>query len=224
MEIGRRIREVREARNISQKELAEKISMDPSQYSKIERGKVMPTLNQTMEISSIFNISVDSLIHNKFYSESYDEKVDNPGIVAESISSYGTKSIPLLPLDAFAGAGGSNVDGVDFAQIEERYDVPLFYNIKVDFMINVRGSSMYPKYSSGDVVACRMVDDLLFVQWNKIYVLDTISQGVIMKRLKKSNIKENVICKSDNSEYDDFEVPMSDIRNIALVVGSVRLE
>lgn len=135
-----------------------------------------------------------------------------------------TKGIPLLPLEAFAGLGETMVAGVDFDTIEERYDVPLFYNIRVDFMINVRGSSMYPKYSSGDVVACRMVNDLLFVQWNKIYVLDTISQGIIMKRLKKSKTEGNIVCKSDNQEYEEFEVPMNDIRNIALVVGSIRLE
>ena len=144
--------------------------------------------------------------------------------VKESRTQYGQKSIPLLPLEAFAGLGESNIAGVDFDTIEERYDVPLFYNIRVDFMINVRGSSMYPKYSSGDVVACRLVDDLLFVQWNKIYVIDTISQGIIMKRLKKSKTDGNIVCKSDNNEYDEFEVPMNDIRNIALVVGSIRLE
>lgn len=151
-------------------------------------------------------------------------KKDQAVIIKESKPNYDNKSIPLLPLEAFAGLGESSVAGVDFDTIEERYDVPLFYNIRVDFMINVRGSSMYPKYSSGDVVACRMVDNLLFVQWNKIYVLDTISQGIIMKRLKKSKIKGNIICKSDNHEYEEFEVPMSDIRNIALVVGSIRLE
>ncbi len=151
-------------------------------------------------------------------------KKDQAVIIKESKPNYDNKSIPLLPLEAFAGLGESSVAGVDFDTIEERYDVPLFYNIRVDFMINVRGSSMYPKYSSGDVVACRMVDNLLFVQWNKIYVLDTISQGIIMKRLKKSKIEGNIICKSDNHEYEEFEVPMSDIRNIALVVGSIRLE
>jgi repressor LexA len=134
------------------------------------------------------------------------------------------KGIPLVPFDAFAGLGDSNVAGVDLNTIEERYDVPLFYNIRVDFMISVRGSSMYPKYSSGDVVACRLIDELLFVQWNKIYVIDSISQGIIMKRLKKSNIEGSVVCKSDNSEYGEFEVPMRDIRKIALVVGSIRLE
>ncbi len=134
------------------------------------------------------------------------------------------RGIPLLPFEAFAGYGESSVQGVSFARIEERYDVPLFYNIHVDFMINVRGSSMYPKYSSGDVVACRIIEELLFVQWNKIYVIDSISQGIIMKRLKKSEIDGYVICRSDNPEYGEFEVPMSDIRKIALVVGSIRLE
>ena len=80
------------------------------------------------------------------------------------------RGIPLLPFEAFAGYGESSVQGVSFARIEERYDVPLFYNIHVDFMINVRGSSMYPKYSSGDVVACRIIEELLFVQWNKMYI------------------------------------------------------
>lgn len=140
------------------------------------------------------------------------------------ISPNKKEGIPLLPLDAFAGNGDEMVNGVNFDTIEERYEVPLFRGLKVDFMIPVRGSSMYPKYNSGDVVACRIIKELLFIQWNKVYVIDTISQGVIMKRLKKSEYEDRVICKSDNKDYDEFELPKSDIRNIALVVGVVRLE
>lgn len=131
--------------------------------------------------------------------------------------------VPMLPFDAFAGIG-TDVEGVNLDTIEERYVVPLFDGMKMDFMIPVRGSSMYPKYNSGDVVACRMVQELLFVQWNKVYVLDTISQGVIIKRLKKSDKEGFVICKSENEQYEPFEIPMSDIRTIALVVGVIRLE
>ncbi len=131
--------------------------------------------------------------------------------------------VPMLPFDAFAGIG-TDVEGVNLDTIEERYVVPLFDGMKMDFMISVRGSSMYPKYNSGDVVACRMVQELLFVQWNKVYVLDTISQGVIIKRLKKSDKEGFVICKSENEQYEPFEIPMSDIRTIALVVGVIRLE
>lgn len=134
------------------------------------------------------------------------------------------KGIPMLPFDAFAGIGDSTVQGINFDTIEERYVIPLFDGIKIDFMIPVRGSSMYPKYSSGDVVACRLINELLFVQWNKVYVIDSSSQGVIMKRLLKGDDSERVICRSDNKEYGDFQVPMTDIRSIALVVGVIRLE
>ncbi|PDS26059.1 hypothetical protein B0A78_03375 [Flavobacterium columnare NBRC 100251 = ATCC 23463] len=134
------------------------------------------------------------------------------------------KGIPLLPFDAFAGLGDSSVQGVDFDTIEDRYVVPLFDGITIDFMIPVRGSSMYPKYNSGDVVACRLVNELLFVQWNKVHVIDSVSQGVIMKRLLKSDKPDSVVCKSDNKDYGEFTVPMSDIRSIALVVGVIRLE
>ena len=148
-------------------------------------------------------------------------KSDNntPAVAEPQIPS----GIPMLPFDAFAGIG-TDVEGVNLDTIEERYVVPLFDSMKMDFMISVRGSSMYPKYNSGDVVACRMVQELLFVQWNKVYVLDTISQGVIIKRLKKSDKEGFVICKSDNEQYEPFEIPMSDIRTIALVVGVIRLE
>jgi repressor LexA len=134
------------------------------------------------------------------------------------------QGIPVLQMEAFAGIGDSNVQGVSFDTIEDRYVIPLFDGVKIDFMIPVRGSSMYPKYSSGDVVACRIIKELLFVQWNKVYVIDTISQGIVMKRLTKGNSAESVVCKSDNKDYDDFEVPLSEIRSVALVIGVIRQE
>lgn len=56
-----KIKELRKEKKISQKELSEKIGIDNSQLSKIEQGKMMPTLLQLMEISSIFNVSLDWL-------------------------------------------------------------------------------------------------------------------------------------------------------------------
>lgn len=131
---------------------------------------------------------------------------------------------PLLVLEAFAGYGDDSTNGTETQRITEHYEIPLFKGLHVDFMIPVKGSSMYPKYNSGDVVACRIINELLFIQWNKVYVIDTLSQGVILKRLKPSNNDETVICKSDNDNYEPFELPKSEIRKIAMVVGVVRLE
>ena len=175
------------------------------------------TIDYDLIITKCNNIDANWLLTGE--GEMLKSDNNTPAVAEPQIPS----GVPMLPFDAFAGIG-TDVEGVNLDTIEERYVVPLFDGMKMDFMISVRGSSMYPKYNSGDVVACRMVQELLFVQWNKVYVLDTISQGVIIKRLKKSDKEGFVICKSDNEQYEPFEIPMSDIRTIALVVGVIRLE
>ncbi len=156
-------------------------------------------------------------------------KTDNPiSYLKEAPTDFQLKptnqGIPIIPFEAFGGYGDGTIEGVNIETIQDRYVVPLFHGIKIDFMIPVRGSSMYPKYNSGDVVACRIINDIYFIQWNKVYVIDTISQGTVIKRLKKSDNSDNVICKSDNKDYDEFELPKSDIRTIAMVVGVIRIE
>lgn len=137
------------------------------------------------------------------------------------IEKYG---IPLLPIEAIGGNGDNSGYSIQRDMIEEKYVIPLFDNKGVDFLISVRGSSMYPKYASGDLVACKFINELLFIQWNKVHVIDSISQGAMIKRIVKSENSEFIICRSDNDSYDDFEIPMKDIRNIALVIGTIRLE
>ncbi len=91
--------------------------------------------------------------------------------------------IPLIPIDAMAGFGTGGVQVMDYDT--QKYVVPEFTELNVDFMIRVKGSSMYPKYNSGDLVACKkLVLSDIFFQWNKVYVLDT-DQGALIKRIKK---------------------------------------
>jgi phage repressor protein C with HTH and peptisase S24 domain len=131
--------------------------------------------------------------------------------------------IPFVSVTAIGGFGS-----VDFAiqqeDIKEYYVIPKFKHKKIDFMIEVEGSSMYPKYNSGDVVACTVIKESSFIQWNKTHVVATKEQGIIIKRLKKSDIEDNLIMISDNKSYEPFEVNKKDITGIALVVGVIRLE
>jgi repressor LexA len=132
------------------------------------------------------------------------------------------KKIPLIPVEAMAGFGTGSIQVMDYDT--ETYNVPEFTELNVDFMIKVKGSSMYPKYSSGDLVACKklFIKDIFF-QWNKVYVLDT-EQGALIKRIKKSDKEECVMLHSENPSYDPFELHLSKIHAVALVVGVIRLE
>lgn len=130
------------------------------------------------------------------------------------------EGIPLIPVDAMAGVLSGEQTVLEYEC--ERYVVPAFKG--ADFLIPVKGSSMYPKYSSGDIVACQRVPmSGLFFQWNKVYVIDTC-QGALIKRIKSGSDDDHVLIVSDNEKYNPFELPLSSIYAVALVIGVIRLE
>ncbi len=133
------------------------------------------------------------------------------------------KRLPLVTQKAVAGFGNA-----DFAireeDVKDYYVVPKFRYHQVDFMIEISGSSMYPKYNSGDVVACTILHDGSFIQWNKCHIVATREQGILCKRLMPGSSDDCLKMVSDNENYPPFEVPKEEITGIALVVGVIRLE
>lgn len=130
------------------------------------------------------------------------------------------KGIPLIPVEAMAGIANGEVSVLEMDC--ERYIIPMFKD--ADYLIMVKGDSMYPRYSSGDVVACKKLPlSDLFFQWNKPYVIDT-EQGGLIKKVCKSTKKNCIKLVSENPEYEPFDLHKSQIYAIALVIGTVRLE
>ena len=128
--------------------------------------------------------------------------------------------IPLVPLYAMAGAftGETKV----LINECEYYSIPGLNN--ADYLIQVKGNSMVPTYSSGDIVACRKIHiQDAFFQWNRVYILDT-DQGPLMKRIKPGSDKEHITIVSDNPDFEPFELHLSQIYHIALVLGCIKLE
>lgn len=144
---------------------------------------------------------------------------DNPPVAAAIEARQGVTALPLIPITAFAGFGSQAFQDL---QVEHYYEVPEFK--QADFLMRIKGNSMYPKYSSGDIVACAIIEETLFFQWNKIYAIYTKSQGVLVKRVKPSIIKDHIMLVSDNTQYDPFDVPIADISRLALIIGVIRVE
>lgn len=63
MEVGLRIREIRESNNISQSKLAKKIKiLNQSQICKIEKGQRALKANELAKIADILNVSITEIM------------------------------------------------------------------------------------------------------------------------------------------------------------------
>ena len=156
--------------------------------------------------------------------KNHDNFSKNSNILVSNSDNFTQSGIPLIPIEAVAGLPTIDNIGVSFADCK-RYVIPEFEGKGVDYMIRVSGSSMYPKYSNGDILACKYIENVLFLQWGKIYVIDS-SQGALVKRVFQDETNpDNLILVSDNKEnYPPFSFPKSDIRSLSIVIGVIRLE
>ena len=128
-------------------------------------------------------------------------------------------AIPLIPMDAFAGYPPQQYSDLP---VEDYYHVAEFS--RADFLIRVKGDSMTPKLNGGDIVACKKWSERLLFHLHRIYVIYTNSQGVMIKRVEQSERDGCIRLVSDNPSYQSFDIPESDIADIALVMGAITLE
>jgi len=207
--IKQRILEYADTLNISKRKFYEKIG--------VSRGTLESKTGITEDIVAKFianypEINVEWLITG------FGERFKKDMVATKTTNIQG---IPLVNLEVAAGFGSDDFS-ITEQDIEANYVVPDFNGI--DFMIRVKGSSMYPKYSSGDIIACRKLRDSKFIQWNKCHVIATREQGLLVKRLKKGTTEKSITAISDNKEYEPFEIPLNEVTGIAIVVGVIRLE
>lgn len=133
------------------------------------------------------------------------------------------KPIPLVTERAAAGFG-NEFFAIQDSDVKDYYIIPKFRYNHVDFMIEVSGISMFPHFKSGDVVACTILHEVNYIQWNRCHVIATKEQGILIKRIMPSEKDGCFKIISDNKDFPPFDLPKEDITGIALVVGSVSLE
>lgn len=208
-----RLKQIIDYYNITTNNFSQKIGVSEGAIRKAMTQNTTLRSDTLDKISQNFaDINIDWLVTGR------GEMLRNDLPVAQPAAKPG-EGIPLIPINAMAGMfTGEQV----VLELEcDRYVVPAFKD--AEFLITVKGSSMVPKYNSGDIVACKRMPLDTFFQWNKVYVLDT-EQGPLIKRVKKGTTEDTLTIFSDNPNYEPFELPRTKIYHIALVVGVIRLE
>ena len=117
------------------------------------------------------------------------------------------ETVIILPTEAMAGTLG------DFALAVQDYECERMVSpIKgADFAIKIQGDSMSPEYPSGSVCLIKKVNEKAFIEWGKVYVLDT-ENGAVIKQIRRTD-RENVVeCVSLNPAFQPFTIDCSYIK------------
>lgn len=59
------LKEIRKARGLSQRDVADKLGCSPNVYSRYERGERQPSIDILIDLSRIFEVTVDYLVGNR---------------------------------------------------------------------------------------------------------------------------------------------------------------
>lgn len=222
MFVNSNIRYLRSKSGLSQEGFGNLFGINRGNVASYE-AETQPDIKILLKIVNHFDITLDDIVKRDLQNKSLPVLREKLPVLADQEALYQKKEkgIPLVSAECIGGFGNTDFTIKD-TDIQQYYVVPDFQNI--DFMIRVKGSSMYPKYNSGDIVACRILKEPSYIQWNKVHVLATRDQGTLIKRLRKGENDKVWLCTSDNKDYDSFEIPRKDVTGVALVIGVIRLE
>ncbi len=212
MPIKQRIISLRKRKGLTQRAFSEAISIDSSQYSKIEQGKINLTIHQLIEISSFFNVSLDWLCR---------------GSNCISNSDHGKNLIPFYAeLEP-----RRNIE--DFSKA--KYQKPNMMIDAGDWFLGATcavrhfGDSMN-EYQNGSVLVVRKIKNTSEIEWGNNYVIETLGMRITKKIAELD--RNNIICYSTNSRtYPDgrvvhqpITVLKTGIKSIYKILGSVNKE
>ena len=176
----------------------------PQVFYDIKAGKSSVSYDLAMAIQDKFLISSAWLLTG--------EGEMLRGNEAEGVVVAGRKSedeVSLVPLLPIAAQGGSLNDFV--VSVKENDCERVVSPIRgADFAMPVAGDSMAPEYPAGSQIFIKKINERAFIDWGKVYVLDTCN-GSVIKRVFPSDNAEKVKCVSINPEYPPFEVSYEDI-------------
>lgn len=205
MNIGKRVRQLRTAKNMKLIDLAESLGVDAANISRLETGKQKQFTEQSLvKLADILGVEVAEL----FTSEAAINTVCNYSLMRkDSAKMKDLFRIEMLDVSASAGSGliqgGDVIDVIHAIEYSQDKASGMFggrpaSQIKV---INVRGDSMTPTIEPGDLI---FVDiGINKFDGDGIYVFG-FDDKIYVKRLQM--IPDQLLVISDNSNYREWYI------------------
>lgn len=212
MHFAANIQFLRKKNGFSQQEVAEKLGVSRTTLGDYERAHTEPDLRLLHKIAVMYGVPIDDLLNSKLFTGDLDAfHYKGMKILSLTTDKEGINNIECVQSKAYAGYL-SQFQEPEFIKDLPKISIPQLKQGKYR-AFEISGDSMLPM-APGSIVICSYVEQLDDLQNNECYVVVSKNDGIVYKRLQKSNRNNEYILQSDNPTYENYILSATDISEI----------
>ena len=175
---GNRLKELRKAKKMTQRQLADIVFVDCSSVTKWETGKAYPDYEKQNKLATLFNVSVDYLM-----GRTNELSLPSSSSIKVPVLGYVAAGIPIEAIE----------DILDYEDLD-----PKSFNPSYEYFgLKIKGDSMTPRIQDGDVVIVRRQPD---IESGEIAIVCINGDEATCKQIKKQ--PEGITLIPFNPAYD----------------------
>jgi len=218
------IKLLRKRRSKTQDDVAFALGMKRSTLSGYENEISEPNIDALMALSKYFNVAIDTLIKVDLskigdiqlnqLERGYDVHLrgSNIRVLATTVDSRNNENIELVTEKAKAGYTTGYADP-EYIKVLPTFQLPFLSRERKYRTFQLSGDSMLPipdkSYVTGEYV----------IDWHDIrdmqaYIVLTMDDGIVFKVVENHIDKGFLKMHSLNPLYDDFEIPVNEIKEV----------
>jgi transcriptional regulator with XRE-family HTH domain len=218
---GQNLKYLRKLRGLTQEEFAQKLQIKRSLLGAYEEERAEPRIDVLESVSDWFKVSLDDLLRRDLndVKGSYLAKRRQQKLIAEN------NLIHFVPVKAAAGYLAGYADD-EFIDELNTFTLPMLGAGQFR-AFEIVGDSMLPT-PSGSVIVGQKTDGLEEVKNNNAYIVVSRNEGIVYKRIVKSNKAKNKLTMvSDNPSFQPYFMNAEDILELwqaQMVISKVAVQ
>lgn len=215
-EIGKTIKEYFTEIGISQTEAANMLGVQQAAISNQLNGRAFGK-NSAAKWNKAFGFRINWLLTGEGPMFDTQSASSNEYHIEDHPELNHDNDIPVVPARLFRAPDINIYEYVmNSSSVERLPPVPHFQ--KHDLFATCPGDAMSPRICRGYLLALRKMPVDSTIINGEIYVIDTISQGMFLRKIVDNGQNLTFISENQN-DFPDFELPYNDVINIFRVVG-----
>jgi transcriptional regulator with XRE-family HTH domain len=208
---------------LTQKQFAEKLGLKQSVIGAYEEERATPPLTCLLEISDLFNVSLDALSRKDLSKLSKNEwnsfTSGKKEVLAITVDKDDNENIELVSQKASAGYLNGYQD-VEYLIDLPKIGLPVLPRNATYRAFEIKGDSMLP-IQTGSIVFGEYVEKLANIKNGKLYIIVSKQEGIVFKRVYRSNVETiphmrdaSLLLVSDNRLYDPYPIKAEDVLEV----------